>query len=119
MIPLVAGVAGLPFAATVAMGWHRRARAVARTGWQVAAVTVVPGFPGRGRSAKALVRYRDGSELVLRPTISSHSVAYLLGEQNRRAWIGGWGRRMVILFPYGPRKPRPHAVPALAEGPRG
>lgn len=118
VLPLVAGVAGLPFAAKAAMGWRRRARAVARTGWRIAAVTVVPGFLARGHTAEVLVRYRDGSELVLRTTMSGHGTGYLAGEENRRAWIGGWGRRMVVLFPYGPRKPRPHAVPASAEGPR-
>jgi hypothetical protein len=51
----------------------------------------------------------------VRTAMSAHGAGYLGGEQNRRAWIGGWGRRMAVLFPYGPPKPGPHAVPAYAE----
>jgi uncharacterized protein DUF3592 len=118
VIPLLFGFAGLPFAAKAAVGWRRRARAVAHTGWRIATVTVVPGFRARSHNPQILVRYRDGSEIVLRTAMSAHGAGYLVGEKDRRAWIGGWGRRMVVLFPYGPGKPRPHAVPAYAEEPR-
>ncbi|MEV6647423.1 hypothetical protein [Amycolatopsis sp. NPDC051371] len=43
VIPLIAGFAALRFASVAAAGWRRRARAVARTGWRVATVTVPPG----------------------------------------------------------------------------
>jgi hypothetical protein len=118
VIPLLFGLAGLPFAAKAAVGWRRRARAIARTGWRIATVTVAPGFPARSHHPEILVRYRDGSELVVRTAMSVHGAGYLVGEKDRRAWIGGWGRRMAVLFPYGPRKPGPHAVPAYAEEPR-
>ncbi|MEV6627081.1 hypothetical protein AB0M83_11830 [Amycolatopsis sp. NPDC051106] len=114
----VVGFAGLPFAAKAAVGRRRRARAVAHTGWRIATVTVVPGFRARSHNPEILVRYRDGREIVLRTAISAHGAGYLVGEKDRRAWIGGWGRRMAVLFPYGPGKPRPHAVPAYAEEPR-
>jgi hypothetical protein len=32
--------------------------------------------------------------------------------------VGGWGRRLAVLFPYGPSKLRPHTVPAYALEPR-
>ena len=37
---------------------------------------------------------------------------------NRRAWIGGWGRDMVVLFPPGAMGTRSHPVPAYATLPR-
>lgn len=109
---LVTGFFVLPLAATAALGWWRRARAVAATGWRIARVTVVPHLP-RGEEIEA--RYRDGSEIVLR------RVPSLLGAGTavrRRAWIGGWGRQMVVLFPAGPARTGPHDVPVYATGPR-
>lgn len=77
-------------------------------------MTVVPERRRRARPADIDVVYRDGSVIVLRCVLSSHGPGGLEGRENRRAWIGGWGSRMVVLFPYGPRKPGPHAVPVHA-----
>jgi hypothetical protein len=109
---LVTGFAVLPLAATAALGWWRRARAVAATGWRIATVTVERGV----RSGHELeVRYRDGSDIVLRCVVSLRRPG---PGRRRRAWIGGWGRQMVVLFPPGPDSPGPQCVPVLATGPR-
>ncbi|WIY06984.1 DUF3592 domain-containing protein [Amycolatopsis mongoliensis] len=118
VIPLLAGFGGLPFALTAAAGWRRRARAAARTGWRVARVTVVPSLDRRGRMPEVRVHYRDGSGIVLRCARSTHGPGALAGQEGRRAWIGGWGRQMVVLFPFGPVAPGPYAVPAYAIGMR-
>ncbi|MER6798557.1 DUF3592 domain-containing protein, partial [Amycolatopsis mediterranei] len=112
VISLVTGFIGLPLAATAALGWWRRARAVAATGWRIATVTVVP--PG-GRRADIEARYRDGSGIVLRCAPSLHDPG---NPVRRRAWIGGWGRQLVVLFPPGRDRPGPYLVPVLAAGPR-
>ena len=109
---LVAGFLVLPLAASAAWGWWRRARAVAETGWRIATVTVVPRVR---RGPRIEVGYRDGSGIELRCAPSLHRPGDLA---RRRAWIAGWGRQMVVLFPYGPDKPGPQCVPVLAAGPR-
>ncbi|MDX3188872.1 DUF3592 domain-containing protein [Streptomyces sp. MN03-5084-2B] len=107
---LVTGFVVLPLAVTAALGWGRRARAVAATGWRIATVTVVP----RVRHAQEIeARYRDGSGIELRCAPSLHRPDAVV---RRRAWIGGWGRQMVVLFPYGPDRPGPHVVPVRAIG---
>ncbi|SFW90374.1 DUF3592 domain-containing protein [Amycolatopsis australiensis] len=117
VIALLLGFAGLPVAVAAAAGWRRRARAVARTGWRVATVTVVP-HPGRRRwPSEVRVRYRDGSGIVLGCTLSTRGTGVPAGRV-KRAWVGGWGRQMVVLFPRGARKPGPHAMPAYAIGSR-
>ncbi|WP_410672684.1 DUF3592 domain-containing protein [Amycolatopsis sp. cmx-4-68] len=116
VVPILVGLGGLPVAAGAAVGWRRRARAVAATGWRVAGVTVVP--DARGGLSVVHVTYGDGSAIVLRTVLSTHGTRALAGQEHRRAWIGGWGRRMVVLFPHGPRRPGPHAVPAYATTPR-
>lgn len=105
---LVAGFAGLPFAAKAAAGWRRRVRAVAATGWRSATVTVGPRVP---RRQKAEARYRDGSGVVLRCALSVHGFG---APARRPAWIGGWGRQMVVSF----ADDGPHHVPVSATGPR-
>ncbi|WP_410588503.1 DUF3592 domain-containing protein [Amycolatopsis sp. lyj-23] len=112
VVLLICGFAALPFAATSALGWRRRARAVAVTGWRIATVTVVPAVR---RATEIEARYRDGSGIELRCAPSLHRPDALT---RRRAWIGGWGRRMVVLFPYGPDTPGPHLVPVSAISPR-
>jgi hypothetical protein len=102
---IVAGFLALPLAASAAWGWWRRARAVAETGWRIATVTVLPRVQ---RGQRIDVSYRDGSSIELRCVLSLHRP----GEPaSRRAWVGGWGRQMVVLFPYGPQ-----CVPVLAAG---
>ncbi|MCR6488173.1 DUF3592 domain-containing protein [Amycolatopsis sp. OK19-0408] len=116
VVPMLVGLGGLPFTIVAAAGWRRRVRAVAATGWRLARVTVVPDTRGgrRSRLADVHVAYPDGSAIVLRCVLSTHSPGALENEANRRAWIGGWGRQMVVLFPYGPRKPGPLLVPVHA-----
>ncbi|WP_103339781.1 DUF3592 domain-containing protein [Amycolatopsis sp. CA-126428] len=109
---LVTGFVALPVAATAALGWWRRARAVAATGWRIATVTAVP--PG-GRRADIEARYRDGSGIVLRCAPSLHDPGTPV---RRRAWIGGWGRQLVVLFPPGRDRPGPRPFPVIAAGPR-
>jgi hypothetical protein len=115
VLPLIVGFAALPFASVAAAGWRRRARAVAGTGWRVATVTVPP---GHGRVRDVRVRFRDGSGIALCCAWSTHGPGVLAGGEDRRAWVGGWGRQMVVLVPYGPDTPGPCAVPAYAAGPR-
>ncbi|MEV7042024.1 hypothetical protein [Amycolatopsis sp. NPDC051061] len=103
----VAGFAGLPFAAKAAAGRRRRVRAVAATGRLRATVTVGPRVP---RRQEAEARYRDGSGIV-RCALSVHGFG---APARRPAWIGGWGRQMVVGF----ADNGPHHVPASATGPR-
>jgi hypothetical protein len=116
VVVLLIGLAGVPFAVGTALGWRRRARAVAATGWRVATVDVVSDrSPGRSRYTPDLrVRYREGTGIVLRAALSTHGAKAMASHPDRRAWIGGWGKEMVVLFPHGPRRPGPYAVPVYA-----
>lgn len=116
VVLLVAGFGGTPFAVAAAVGWRRRARAVAATGWRVATVDVVPDrTPGRNRHLPDVhVRYRDGTGIVLRAARSLHRAKPMAVYTDRLAWLGGWGRDMVVLFPNGPHRPGPYAIPASA-----
>ncbi|MEV7094676.1 hypothetical protein AB0M80_17755 [Amycolatopsis sp. NPDC051045] len=60
------------------------------------------------------VRYREGTGIVLRAVSSTHGANALADFTDRLAWVGGWGRDVVVLFPNGPRRPGPYAVPATA-----
>jgi hypothetical protein len=118
---LLLGLAGAPAAAGAALGWRRRAWAVGVTGWRVATVDVVPdrSIGGRKRPPPTIhVRYRDGTGIVLRAVPSTHGAKALADFTDRLAWVGGWGREMAVLFPQGPRRPGPYAVPAAAKTPR-
>ncbi|MEU5266252.1 DUF3592 domain-containing protein [Amycolatopsis sp. NPDC021455] len=116
VVLLVAGFGGAPFAVVAALGWWRRARAVAATGWRVATVDVVPDRTrGRNRHLPDIhVRYRDGTGIVLRAARSLHRAKPMAIHTDRPAWIGGWGSGMVVLFPNGPHRPGPYAIPATA-----
>lgn len=121
LVALLLGLAGAPVAAGAALGWRRRARAVGVTGWRVATVDVVPdrSIGGRKRPPPTIhVRYRDGTGIVLRAVLSTHGAKALADFTDRLAWVGGWGREMAVLFPQGPRRPGPYAVPAAAKTPR-
>ncbi|WP_318306288.1 DUF3592 domain-containing protein [Amycolatopsis solani] len=109
-VPALAGVVGSPISATVAIGWLLRRRAVARTGWRRAGVTVLPELLGGRPEHQPPVHaaYRDGSMVQLRRSLSTHSLRGLAGWQNHRAWIGGEGRRMVLLLDL---EPGLYAVP--------
>ncbi len=117
IVLLVVGTGGTPIAAWAAIGWRRRARAVAATGWRVATVDVVPQPPaGRSRPKPRIhVRYPDGTGLLLRAVLSTHGAKALADFTDRLAWVGGWGAHVVVLFPRGPRRPVPYVVPAAAK----
>ncbi|MFJ1764005.1 DUF3592 domain-containing protein [Amycolatopsis sp. NPDC088138] len=104
--------AGVSLAATA--GWRRRYRAVLRTGWRPAAVTVRPDYPVRTlrHLPDLLVEYRDGSRAELRASMSCHGSTHLWHQPARPAWVGGSGPDMVVLFSRGDRR-RPYAVPAF------
>ncbi|MFJ7212993.1 DUF3592 domain-containing protein [Amycolatopsis sp. NPDC098790] len=96
--------------------WSLRYRAVQRTGWRPAAVTVRPDLASRYRHRPDLhVEYRDGSRAELRATLSSHGSTWLRHQESRPAWVGGSGEEMVVLFD---TDPRPYAVPAYGKKPR-
>ncbi|MGK3207407.1 DUF3592 domain-containing protein [Amycolatopsis sp. MEPSY49] len=98
-----------------ALSRRRRYLAVRRTGWRRAAVTVVPDRSMVDRRQPVIdVRYRDGSTIVLRAAVSTHGARKMKDPPDRIAWVGGWGRDMVVLFPYRPKEERPYAVPAFA-----
>ncbi len=118
IVSIVAGSLGTVFAAVAAVGWWLRARAVTATGWRNATVDIVRRHP-TGRALKRPppdihVRYREGTGIVLRAVPSTHGANALADFTDRLAWVGGWGRRMVVLFPNGPGRPGPYAVPAIA-----
>ncbi|VVJ21889.1 Uncharacterised protein [Amycolatopsis camponoti] len=116
---LVAGSLGTLFAVLAAVGWRGRARAVAATGWRNATVDIVRVFARNSRSLRRPppeihVRFREGTGIVLKAMSSTHGANALADFTDRLAWVGGWGRHMVVLFPNGPRRPGPYAVPAFA-----
>ncbi|MFJ7217199.1 DUF3592 domain-containing protein [Amycolatopsis sp. NPDC098790] len=111
----------LAFVASIAMfealSWRRRYLAVRQAGWRRAAVTVVVPAPSTNHYLlpDINVRYSDGSTIVLRAAMSTfHGAAKMKDPPERIAWVGGWGRDMVVLFPYRPKEERPYAVPAFA-----
>ncbi len=116
VIGIVAGVSGLVLSVIAVVNWRRRYRAVLATGWRIASVTVVPDYPvRRNRHMPDIeVAYRDGTRLTLRAATSSHGSVPLKHEPNRRAWVGGTDRDMVVLFPHGRWREPPYAVPAYA-----
>ncbi|QKV73870.1 hypothetical protein [Amycolatopsis sp. Hca4] len=102
------------FALLASLRWRRRHRAVLRTGWRAASVTVRPDYPVRTlrHLPDLLVDYRDGSRAELRASVSTHGSTYLWHQPGRPAWVGGSGPDMVVLFARGDRR-RPYAVPAF------
>ena len=117
LLSLVGAVASV----VAAVGWRRRYRAVCRTGWRGASVTVVPA--PRGVALRHLpdihVEYRDGTRIRVRAANSCHGAAPMKNIPDRSAWVGGTGRDMVVLFPHGRWRTPPYAVPAHAKTPRG
>ncbi len=120
VVPMLLACVAVPWSLVAAAGWWRRYRAVRHTGWRVAEVRVVPDYPVRkGRHLPDLhVRYGDDSRVVLRAVASTHGATGFQGRRDREAWVGGWGRAMVVLFPDAPLRKRPLAVPARAISPR-
>ena len=93
-----------------------------RTGWRSAELAVVPeSRHGAGLAKRQFLLhagYRDGTGIALRRSASTHGVAAMSGREDRQAWIGGWGRAMVVVFPHGRRGPGPYAVPVYATATR-
>ncbi|MEV6825330.1 DUF3592 domain-containing protein [Amycolatopsis sp. NPDC051102] len=116
LIGACAGVSGLVLSVIAAVNWRRRHRAVLATGWRIASVTVVPDYPVRRNRHMPDIEaeYRDGTRMTLRAAMSTHGSVPLKHEPNRRAWIGGTDRDMVVLFPNGRWRPGPYTVPAYA-----
>ncbi len=111
MLALVASIAMFE-----ALSWRRRYLAVRQTGWRKASVTVLPdrSLSTDRRQPVIEVRYPDGSTITLRAAQSTHGAKKMKDPPDRIAWVGGWGRDMVVLFPYRPKEERPYAVPAFA-----
>ncbi|UOX85062.1 hypothetical protein MUY14_25010 [Amycolatopsis sp. FBCC-B4732] len=121
VLSLLVAVGYVVLRTTVVRALHCRRldRAVRRTGWCRASVTVVPGSGARRRNMPDCeVRYRDGSVLTLNGTQKSRHTGVLAERPGRLAWIGGWGCDVVVLFPAGAAGERPYAIPAYAPGTR-
>lgn len=101
-------------AATGAVGWSRRFRAVRRTGWQEGTATVVLApRTGRGVNPPYLhVRLLSGEAVRLRAVPSTHGARFLRTYTDRPVWLGGTGSASVVLFRHG-RGDAPYAVPAV------
>ncbi|MEV6900152.1 DUF3592 domain-containing protein [Amycolatopsis sp. NPDC051372] len=82
---------GLVLAATGAVGWSRRSRAVRRTGWHEGTATVVLApRTGRGVNPPYLhVRLLSGGAVRLRAVPSTHGARFLRTYTDRPAWLGG------------------------------
>lgn len=108
----------MPCSVFAGAAWRRRYRAVLKTGWRSATVTVVPDYPIRkNRDMPDLhVSYDDGTNARLRALASTHGSTKLRHEPDRKAWVGGTGRTMVVLFERGRWRNVPYAVPAKALG---
>ncbi|MEQ0564735.1 DUF3592 domain-containing protein [Amycolatopsis sp. NEAU-NG30] len=120
VVPMLLSFGAVPMALVAIRRWGQRYQAVRHTGWRSATVTVVPDYPVRkGRHTPDIhVRFRDGSEIALRASMSTHGATIMKGRPDRPAWVGGWGRDMVVLFPDAPLHRRPYAVPAYARSAR-
>jgi hypothetical protein len=93
IVPMLVALFGLPFWIGRAAGWRRRIRTVERTGWRRAGVTDGPG-PHEGRYLDA--KFRDGTDVTLRRSWAFLRLSPSAGWQNKQAWVGGWGKAMVV-----------------------
>ncbi|MFJ9778065.1 DUF3592 domain-containing protein [Amycolatopsis sp. NPDC101161] len=93
MVAVLVALFGLPFWIGRAAGWWRRIRAVERTGWRRARVSEGPG-PHDGRHLDA--KFRDGTGVTLRRSWAFLRLSPSAGWKNKQAWVGGWGRTMVV-----------------------
>ncbi|WP_328449145.1 DUF3592 domain-containing protein [Amycolatopsis sp. NBC_00438] len=120
IVPLLVTFFAVPWSVLAAFRWRRRYHAVRRTGWRRAAVTVLPELRRTERrpDADLRVHYHDGSAITVRAVRSTHGTKVLKDRVDRRAWIGGRGRDMVVLIPYGPSAERPYAIPVSGKVPR-
>ncbi|WP_370946310.1 DUF3592 domain-containing protein [Amycolatopsis sp. cg5] len=118
VVPMLLALIFMPCSVFAGVAWRRRYRAVLKTGWRSARVTVVPDYPIRkNRNSPDLhVSYDDGTNARLRAVLSTHGSTKLRHEPDRKAWVGGTGRTMVVLFERGRWRNVPYAVPAKALG---
>ncbi|MFI5609804.1 hypothetical protein [Amycolatopsis sp. NPDC051903] len=86
------GLIGGPTAAGFVVLFHRRRRAVLRTGWRSA--TLDFGEPGVTRAT-----FADGSHLRLRPARGLSRPYARLGTRRRGGFLAGEGNRMMLLVP--------------------
>lgn len=106
---------GLPASVIAARNWRRRHDAVLDSGW----------YKGRAHVShylkqvpKIAVTYRDGSEIALKGSTSTHAPGAFGEFYDMPVWVGGAGRDMVVLLPRGRTHDGLHAVPVHADGPR-
>ncbi|WP_372668777.1 DUF3592 domain-containing protein [Amycolatopsis kentuckyensis] len=92
VVPMLAALFGLPFWTGRAAGWRRRIRAVGRTGWRRAGVTDELGSSGRYLHTE----FRDGTDATLRRSWAFLRLSPSAGWKNKQAWVGGWGKAMVV-----------------------
>jgi hypothetical protein len=103
MVPVLAALFGLPFSIGMAAGRRRRIRAVERTGWRPAGVT---DWEGKTLSAE----FRDGTAIELRRSWALLRLSPSAGWKNKQAWVGGWGKSMVVGLENGPYVLAVHAI---------
>ncbi|GLY42580.1 hypothetical protein Amsp01_086030 [Amycolatopsis sp. NBRC 101858] len=108
VVPMLAALFGLPFSIGLAAGWRRRIRAVERTGWRRAGVTddQLGGSQGRYLDAE----FRDGTAVALRRSWALLRLSPSAGWKNKQAWVGGWGKAMVVGTVDGPYVLAVHAI---------
>ncbi|MGW5719065.1 hypothetical protein ACWEVP_23035 [Amycolatopsis sp. NPDC003865] len=105
MVPILAALFGLPFSIGLAAGWRRRIRAVERTGWRRAGVT-----DGLGGGRYLAAEFRDGTAVSLGRSWGALALSPSAGWKNRQAWVGGWGKAMVVGDEKGPYVLAVHAI---------
>lgn len=93
VVPMLAALFGLPFSIGLAAGWRRRIRAVERTGWRRAGVSDGP-IAHDGRNLHT--EFRDGTAITLRRSWALLALSPSAGWKNKQAWVGGWGKAMVV-----------------------
>jgi hypothetical protein len=93
IVPMLAALFGLPFSIGLAVGWRRRLRAVERTGWRRAGVSDGP-IAHDGRNLHT--EFRDGTAITLRRSWALLALSPSAGWKNKQAWVGGWGKAMVV-----------------------
>ncbi|MFJ7217196.1 DUF3592 domain-containing protein [Amycolatopsis sp. NPDC098790] len=105
VVPMLAALFGLPFSIAAAAGWRRRLRAVTRTGWRRAGVSVAPELAHgvtRGKAVVLHAGFRDGTAIALRRSAAIRALPGMPAWENRQGWVGGWGGSMVVAFEDGP-----------------
>ena len=112
VVLFVAAIVGMPLVVMAGAGWRRRYRAVRATGWCAAIATrMVYRREGSGRLIVVVeVEYPDGGTAELEPVASLRGALGPVGKA-WPVWIGGRDADMVVLYPRGRWRDKPHAVP--------